>query len=69
MTSFFSLYQFFPARAPSNGTAELLELQTRFDVDAGEGRTPIIQALCQLMVLTITVVGAVITGGITGTVI
>ncbi|KAI0242303.1 hypothetical protein LSAT2_014138 [Lamellibrachia satsuma] len=62
----YSLYQIFPARAPVANSSALLAVQKRLSVDAGVGRTAILQAGYQLTALCTTLLIAVVSGIVTG---
>ncbi|XP_014296406.1 ammonium transporter Rh type B-B isoform X1 [Microplitis demolitor] len=60
-----SLYQIFPARAPSSGE-RLAELKSELGINAGIDRTAGQQAAYQLLALVVTLVIAIVSGVITG---
>ncbi|CAD6222287.1 GSCOCG00000897001-RA-CDS [Cotesia congregata] len=62
-----SLYQIFPARAPSGGE-RLIELK-ELGIDAGFDRTAGHQAAYQLLALIITFIAAIVSGVITGVIL
>ncbi|XP_042886516.1 ammonium transporter Rh type C-like, partial [Penaeus japonicus] len=64
----FSLYEIFPAMSPPAGSPDLHEIMQYLVVEAGEGRTPLVQALFQLVAivstLAIAAAGGLLTGGL-----
>ncbi|CAK9833826.1 Ammonium transporter Rh type B-B [Anthophora retusa] len=61
----YSLYEIFPARAPSSET-KLAEIRDNYDISAGLNRTAGQQAAYQLLVLVITLGIAIVSGLVTG---
>ncbi|XP_017794123.1 PREDICTED: ammonium transporter Rh type B [Habropoda laboriosa] len=62
----YSLYEIFPARAPSSDAEDLAEITDNYGISAGLNRTAGQQAAYQLLVLVITLAIAIVSGLITG---
>lgn len=61
-----SLYQVFPARAPSTSSDRLAELRDNLGIEPGLDRSAGQQALYQLLALCVTLANALVSGLITG---
>ncbi|KAF7993399.1 hypothetical protein HCN44_007902 [Aphidius gifuensis] len=61
-----SLYQVFPARAPSSSNERLAELRDSLGIEPGFDRTAGQQALFQFLALCVTLANAIVSGLVTG---
>ena len=61
-----SLYEIFPARAPAANSTALFDIQKQLSIEAGVGRSALLQAGFQAAALCCTLLVAIGSGLITG---